>query len=101
MSAYLSVICALGLALELVDPKNKKKKQTTETKLPQKIRLADFKQLKRLAWQLEGTEEVSPKEALDLYQRNWRHLDTKAMDAREQKLLAALLAEFGRERLLV
>lgn len=102
MSAYLSVICALGLALELVDPQNKKeKRKSLEQKMPQKIRIADYKQLKRLAWQLKGTKEISPKEALGLYERNWRHIDTKAMDTREEKLLEMLLAAFGRERLLV
>ncbi len=102
MGAYLSVIAALGLAFDLVDLRSQKRKRDSlKPKLPPKIRLADYKQLKRLAWQLRDTKEISPKEALDLYERNWRHVDVKAMDSREQEFLETLLAAFGRERLLV
>jgi len=100
MSAYISVIVALGLSLDLVDPKSPKSKPSISD-LPKKIRIADYKQLKRIAWQLKGTKQISPQEALDLYERNWRHVDAKAMDEKEQKLLDMLLAAFGRERLLV
>ena len=62
---------------------------------------ADYQQLKRLAWQLKDTKELTPREALDLYERNWRHVDTAAMDEGERELIEVLLAAFGRERLLV
>ncbi len=102
MGAYLSVISALGLEVDLVDPRSRKRKSPSLVrKLPSKIRLADYRQLKKLAWQLKGTKELSPKDALDLYERNWRHVDLKAMDPLEQELLESLLAAFGRERLLV
>lgn len=102
MGAYISVIFALGLTLELADPRNKKRRQDSHPpKIPKKIRIANYPQLKRLAWQLKGTKELSAKEALDLYERNWRHVDVNAMDSREQKLIETLLAAFGRERLLV
>lgn len=102
MGAYISAISALGLTLDLNDLKSQSKKQLSSKKLiPKKIRLADYKQLKRLAWQLKDTKEVSAQDALDLYERNWRHLDIESMDMREQKFLKALLAAFGRERLLV
>ena len=96
------MIFALGLTLKLVDPRSQKsKRDSLDRKLPKRIRLANYKQLKRLAWQLKGTKEMTPKEALDLYERNWRHVDAKAMDSRERELLEMLLAAFGRERLLV
>ncbi|MBI2810788.1 MAG: helix-turn-helix domain-containing protein [Candidatus Melainabacteria bacterium] len=102
MGAYLSVIYAIGLELELVDPQSRKRGQDRSVrKLPQKIPLSDYPQLKKLAWQLKGTVKLSPKEALDLYERNWRHVDLQKMDAHEQEFLEALLAAFGRERLLV
>jgi transcriptional regulator with XRE-family HTH domain len=104
MGAYLSVVFALGLNLELVSPvgrQNRKRSPSLLPKLPKKIRLADYKQLKRLAWQLKGTKEITLQEALDLYERNWRHVDTKAMDARERELLRMLLAASGKDRLLV
>lgn len=102
MGAYLSVIAALGLELDLKDPHFKKNPQEDIKKIfPKKIRIADYKQLKRLAWQLKGTQALSPREALDIYERNWRHVDVSSMDSREKKLLNTLLAAFGRERLLV
>jgi transcriptional regulator with XRE-family HTH domain len=102
MGAYLSVVMALGLELELIDPHQKKfQSHSLAQKLPKKIRIADYKQLKRLAWQLKDKKELSPREALDLYERNWRHVDVKAMDERERQFLESLLAAFGRERLLV
>lgn len=102
MGAYLSVISALGLALHLKEPqKPTLKSQTQAQKIPAKIRLADYKQLKRLAWQLKGTQTISPQEAIDLYERNWRHVDVKKLAKREREFLRNLLAAFGRERLLV
>ncbi|MCM2280609.1 MAG: helix-turn-helix transcriptional regulator [Bdellovibrionaceae bacterium] len=102
MGAYISVVFALGLELELMDSQyHKKASDSLLSSLPQQIRLADYPQLKRLAWQLKGTKKVSREEALDIYERNWRHVDIKAMDAREREFLKVLLAAFGRERLLV
>lgn len=101
MSSYLSVIAALGLSIELAELSKGKKSGSPGAVLPKKIRLTDYKQLKRIAWQLKGTKEISPNEALDLYERNWRHVDAKAMDERERKLLEMLMAFFGRGRLLV
>ncbi len=102
MGAYLSVICSLGLALDLKDPSAQKNlPDKAKNKLPKKIRISNYKQLKRLAWQLKKTHELTPQEALDFYERNWRHVDINSMDSREKKLLEMLLAAFGRERLLV
>lgn len=100
MGAYLSVISALGLTIDLIDTVVKKKSDK-KIKLPQKIRIANYKQLKRLAWQLKGTQELTPEEALDLYERNWRHVDVKALDSKERNLIKTLLAAFGRGRMLV
>jgi transcriptional regulator with XRE-family HTH domain len=102
IGAYLSVAEALSLNFRLVDPQVKDATSSeAKVKLPSKIRIASYKQLKKLAWQLKGTQELTPQEALDLYERNWRHVDVAALDAREKKLLQSLLAAFGRERLLV
>jgi hypothetical protein len=101
MGAYLSAISALGLTIELTDPTSKKTKSDAQNKLPKKIPIANYKQLKKLAWQLKATAELSPEEALDLYERNWRHVDIKAMDIKERKLIETLLATFNRGRLLV
>jgi len=100
MGSYLAVISVLGLELELFDP-IRRQTRSISSKLPLKIRLTDYPQLKRLAWQLNKTAELSPEEALDIYERNWRHIDLKALGHDEQELIEKLLAAFGRERLLV
>jgi transcriptional regulator with XRE-family HTH domain len=64
--------------------------------LPLRIRLSDYPQLKALAWHIQGTDVLTPAEALDIYERNARHLDAQAMPAHEQALLAALREAFGR-----
>ncbi|MGZ3773705.1 MAG: helix-turn-helix domain-containing protein [Pseudobdellovibrionaceae bacterium] len=102
MGAYLNVIQALGVKLMVIDPqKTQIQKNRPRQKVPKKIRVGDYKQLKRIAWQLKESQELNPQEVLDLYERNWRHIDHKAMDARERKLIEMLLAATGREKLLV
>jgi transcriptional regulator with XRE-family HTH domain len=98
IGAYINVIAALGLSVELTDPVAVKRKAP---ELPNKVRMAKYKQLKRLAWQIKDTTEISPREALDLYERNWRHIDLKNMDKKEREFLNLLLEKFGRGRLLV
>lgn len=102
MGAYLAVISALGLEVELMDAQARSGARPGATRpLPKMIPLSKYPQLKRLAWQLKDTKQLTPDEALELYERNWRHVDLKAMDARERELIESLLAAFGRERLLV
>ncbi len=68
---------------------------------PARIRLADYPQLKKLAWQLHGVAELTPEDALGLYERNWRHVDTAALDPAERTLVTALAQHLGGGRLLV
>lgn len=99
MGAYLSAIAALGLDLELVDAGAKR--ESARPVLPRKIRVADHPQLKRIAWQLGDAATLTPKEALALYERNWRHVDAGAMDERERELVRRLVDALGGGRLLV
>lgn len=102
LGAYLNVISVLGLNLVLGDYNSKNGEGAQpDVKLPKKIRLADYRQLKRLAWQIKDTQEMTPREVLDLYERNWRHVDTEGMDAEERELIRKLNATLGRGRLLV
>src|SRR5438045_27253 len=94
MGAYLSAVSALGLALELADPQQRP--AAAATGLPARITLADYPQLKRLAWQLHGVSELTPQEPRDLYEPNWRHVDRAGMDAREPELVARAVARRGR-----
>lgn len=100
MGAYLSAIDAVGLQLELRDPQARPA-TADQAGLPARVRLADFPQLKQLAWQLHDVDEVSPADALNLYERNWRHLDRAGMAPAERALLQALVDHLGGGRLLV
>ena len=99
MGAYLSLISALGLELELVNPKEHKGQAARA--LPSRIPLAAYPQLARLAWQRGSEVDVTPKQALDLYERNWRHVDQNALNAQERNLVKQLVEAFGGGRLLV
>ena len=100
MGAYIGALSALGLELELVDP-NAKAVPPAKVALPAAIRLAEYPQLKRLAWQLHGVDELTPEQALGLYERNWRHVDADALEPHERSLVAALTSQLGEGRLLV
>ena len=104
MGAYLNAASALGLQLVVNDPKNRASLEPVEhtaDRLPTVVRLADFAQLRRLAWQLGDATELTPREALDLYERNWRHVDPDRMEDKERSLVNTLARELGGGRLLV
>ncbi len=73
-----------------------------EVGLPLHIRLDDYPQLRRLAWQVgDATQAVSPREALGLYQRNWRHLQPELLEPKERALIDALRQVYGADDLRV
>ena len=64
--------------------------------LPLQVPLADFPGLRGLAWQVgERVDALTPREALDVYMRNLRHLDLNALTERERLLMRALRDAFG------
>ena len=102
MAAYLSVIYALGLEftifpLDELIPKEGGRKGW----IPAKILISDYPQLKQLAWQAHASTELTPVEALNLYERNWRHLDLQNMEPHERDLVDALQIAFGKGKPLV
>ena len=97
MAAYMSVVEAVGLKLELVAAEERAR----APRLPKVVKLDDYPQLKKLAWQLRGTESLKPKEALELYERNWRHVDEAALSDDERAFIRDLVAVLGGKRLLV
>ena len=105
MAAYFSATAALGLELQVVSPPQRTRDGRVDliapSELPETIRLADHPQLARLAWQQHGVVEVSPAEALSLYERNWRHVDLQAMGPHERALVQALADRLSAGRLLV
>lgn len=101
MGAYMSAIAALGLDVDLADSRTRANTGRSAPKLPSNIRLEDFPQLRRLAWQRKSLDKIGPKEALNLYERNWRHVDRNAMEPREHALVKLLVETLGGGRLLV
>lgn len=100
LGAWLSAVQALGLEVSLDLPAGKTASAHAPASgnwIPARIRLADYPQLRQLAWQLPGIEELSPREALGIYERNWRHLDLNALEPREQALVRALRLAFNEE----
>lgn len=96
MGAYLNAMVALGLDFDiLAPPAADKNDDDRKDWIPARIRLADYPQLKQLAWQVHGTDALTPAEALGIYERNWRHLDAAAMEPRERHLVDALRLALG------
>lgn len=98
MGAYFSVLVVLGLNPHAL-LQEFMATSTTETNskkwLPLKIAIKDYPQLKQLAWHVSGTEHLTPKEALDIYENNWRHINTEALEPKECDLIDALRYTFN------
>jgi transcriptional regulator with XRE-family HTH domain len=101
MGAYANAAAALGLVLGVAGPAPAASGRAKPADMPQRIRLADHPQLQRLAWQYRGATEVTPAEALSLYERNWRHVEQSALSPQERALIEGLVAHLGGSRLLV
>ncbi len=101
MGAYANAAAALGWALGVAAPPSAPPGRGKQASVPQRIRLADYPQLERLAWQYQGATEVTPAEALNLYERNWRHIEQGALAPQEHALIHSLVAGLGGSRLLV
>ena len=63
------------------------------------VRLADCPQLRDLAWN-RADEFIPAREAFQLYERNWRLVDQRRLDAHERALIARLKAEFGNDEII-
>lgn len=93
IGAYLNAMAALGLNFGVALSSRPTTPQSVGDRvgwLPARIALADYPQLRQLAWQVHGTDTLTPREALDIYERNWRHIDTPALAPHEQHLIDAL-----------
>lgn len=97
MGAYLGALAALGLDLRVMDSQA----ATPAASVPERVRLRDYPQLRQLAWQLHGVDNVSAREAFELYERHWRHVDAAGMATHERALVRALADHFAGGRLLV
>lgn len=98
MGAYLNVLAALGMTFSATVVADEPAEKPADDKagwLPARVRLADYPVLQQLAWQVQGADELTPREALGIYERNWRHVDAAALLPRERNLLDALRLAFA------
>ena len=97
VGAYLNALAALGLDLRVVLATDVAPGPVVHPPLwiPARVRLADYPQLKQLAWQVHGIDELTPAEALSIYERNARHLDMQALEPSERMLIDALRVALG------
>lgn len=63
--------------------------------VPVVVRVEDYPQLGKLAWQLNGRARLTAREALGIYERNQRHFDESTMPGHERALLGALRKVFA------
>jgi transcriptional regulator with XRE-family HTH domain len=92
MGAYASVMLALGFNLAI----GTRVDETHAGFIPVRIHLDDYPQLKKLAWQIKADTDLTPTEALGIYERNWRHLDHLALSTSERQLIDALRLGLGK-----
>lgn len=99
MGAWFAVFAALGLRLDVVTSQDASAtpQPPPDRKgwIPARVRLADYPVLRQLAWHVHGAPELSPREALGVYERNWRHMDPAALSEDEQNLIDALRQALG------
>ncbi len=97
MGAWINAVTVVGLALDI--PEAKITGADKQGWIPARIRLADYPQLEKLAWHVRDAEFLSAREAMDIYERNQRHLDLDAITPEEAQLIDALRLVFGHARI--
>ncbi len=97
IGAYMNALEALGLGVDVVPSFG----PSALLAVPGGIPVADYPQLRRLAWQLAPGTELTPAEAWGIYERNWRHMDPALLDERERRLLEDLAQMLGKKPLHV
>ncbi|MCF6178293.1 MAG: helix-turn-helix domain-containing protein [Geopsychrobacter sp.] len=99
MGACLNALAVLGLDLKITTSSVHERDSDNNSghldSIPIRIAFADYPQLKQLAWQVHGIDTLSPREALDIYERSWRHLDQETLKPHESQLIDALRSVFS------
>lgn len=101
MGAWANAAAVLGMQCNLQLKQQQALQNSSQSRgegwWPVRIALADYPQLKALAWQVQGAHQLTPVEANDIYERNIRHLDLATMSVQEQALRQALQEAFGKK----
>lgn len=99
MGAWFAVFASLGLRLHVVTREDAaappQRLPDRKGWIPARVRLADYPVLRQLAWHVHGAPELSPREALGVYERNWRHMDPAELSDAERDLIDALRQALG------
>ncbi len=97
MGSWFSVMGSLGLCLQVsCDGDISRSQHPPVGWIPVQIDLADYPQLRSLCWHISGLDTLSPIEALEIYERNARHLDLDEMPEQERALWEGLKHVFLR-----
>lgn len=94
IGAYVNVAAALGLHLVVPILDAPAAKPTT-------ITVGEYPGLRTLAWQTDAGTTITEAEALNLYERGWRHLDQEALTDDEKAFVQHLADTYSNGRLLV
>lgn len=57
--------------------------------------IVDYPQLRLIAWNRHPHDVITGEEAFNLYERNWRFVDEKALLPHEHDLIDRLTREYG------
>ncbi len=106
IGAYFNVLAVLNLTCDLTELNGKSLTETDSEIstdktgwIPAKIVLANYPQLKQIAWHIQGIDELSPIEALEIYERNSRFIEDNKLSDDERNLIASLQLAFeGRSK---
>ena len=90
LGAYFGVLDVLGMTFSVdAETAVSDAEPAHLSSIPVRIRLKDYPVLRQLAWQVH-VDELSPVEALDIYERNWRHVVVQSLSEPETRLIHAL-----------
>jgi transcriptional regulator with XRE-family HTH domain len=94
IGAYINVAAALGLHLvvPILDAPSAE---------PATITVGDYPGLRTLAWQTDAGVTITETEALNLYERGWRHLNHETLTDHEKAFVQHLADTYSNGRLLV
>jgi len=62
---------------------------------PAEVRINDYPQLERLAWNRPGGQSIAERDALALYERHWDLVDEDQMTTNERDFLNRLVQTYG------